>query len=38
MMRKRMNRRVDRKVFYNTANRTAKMNIVGYAMRGGIRL
>lgn len=37
-MRKKMNRRIDRRVFYNTANRTAKMNVIGFNMRGGIRL
>lgn len=37
-MRKRMNRRRDRKVFRNTAARAKKINIAPRVFRGGIRL
>lgn len=37
-MRKRMNKRRDRKVFKQTANKTRLVNIKPVVMRGGIRL
>lgn len=38
-MRKRTNRRIDRRVFKNTASRVAAANIPGYLVpRGGYRL
>ena len=37
-MRKRMNRRRDRKVFKNTADKSRLVNLKPVAMRGGIRL
>lgn len=37
-MRKATNRRVDRRIFRKTANRTRKINIIGHgSQRGGIR-
>lgn len=37
-MRKGTNKRVDRRIFRKTANRTRKINIVGHgAQRGGVR-
>lgn len=38
MKRKRVNRTRDRRVFAKTADKTKKINIVPYVMRGGIRL
>lgn len=38
MARRRTRRRVDRRIFSKTADRTKKVNIVPYVMRGGIRL
>lgn len=37
-MRKRMNKRRDRKVFKKTANKTRLINLKPVVMRGGIRL
>lgn len=37
-MRKRVNRRIDRKVFKRTANRVKKANLITSTSRGGIRL
>lgn len=37
-MRRRMNKRRDRRVFKQTANKTRKINIQPTVMRGGIRL
>lgn len=37
-MRKRMNKRHDRKVFKKTANKTRQINLSPTVMRGGIRL
>lgn len=37
-MRRRMNKRVDRKVFNHTANKTKRINLYNTFMRGGIRL
>lgn len=38
MKRKPTKRKVDKKVFRNTANRTKTINITPCVMRGGIRL
>lgn len=37
-MRKRMNRRRDRKVFKSTADKKRQVNLKPVVMRGGIRL
>lgn len=37
-MRRRTNRRTDKKVFRETASKTKKINISPIIMRGGIRL
>lgn len=37
-MRKKVNRRIDRKIFKRTATRVRRANIVAGSMRGGIRL
>ena len=37
-MRKRVNRRIDKKIFKRTAQRVRKANLVAGSMRGGIRL
>lgn len=37
-MRKRMNKRKDRKIFRSTANKTRQINLRPVVMRGGIRL
>ena len=37
-MRRRVNRKIDRKIFYRTANRVRKANLLAHSQRGGIRL
>lgn len=37
-MRRSMNKRVDRKVFRNTAVRSKRINVYPSVMRGGIRM
>lgn len=37
-MRKKTNKRVDKKVFTNTARKSKKINLEPLNMRGGIRL
>lgn len=37
-MRSKMNPRVDKKVFKNTASRTRKVNVFPVRARGGVRL